>query len=218
MLRRWNFLPARTALALAIGGGLLAFGSAALAVSALLAPGATIVVPATTAATEPTLAGVVELDNLVPFVIRSPAGALICEGKLQDRVVRSTSTNRLDFYYAIRDTNGSGGGGANSHRGFQRIAVARRISDRWPRHGTAAHCQAERGAGSRCVVYVHRSAGFLRKPPGVALHPDQDSCDGIPFGWFDADRCDHGSEYRGAHRQAVTMGPGSCVRGESNSH
>jgi len=108
MLRRWNFLPARTALALAIGGGLLAFGSAALAVSALLAPGATIVVPATTAATEPTLAGVVELDNLVPFVIKSPAGALICEGKLQDRVVRSTSTNRLDFYYAIRDTNGPG--------------------------------------------------------------------------------------------------------------
>jgi len=94
--------------ALAFGVGLLQFSSAAMATSVPLPPGANLPAPATTDAAEPTLAGVVEQDTLVPFVITGPGGAVICEGKLQDRVVRSTANNRLDFYYAIRDTNGPG--------------------------------------------------------------------------------------------------------------
>jgi hypothetical protein len=108
MLRRSTPVRGQAKLAAAIGGWLLLFGAAAVALSVLLPPGVTLPVPATTAATEPTLDGVVEQDTLVPFTIKTAAGELICQGNLQDRVVRSTSTHQLDFYYAIRDTNGPG--------------------------------------------------------------------------------------------------------------
>jgi hypothetical protein len=86
----------------------LLWASAALAVSAPLAPGANIAVPSTTAASEPTLAGGVIHDALVPFSIKTAAGEVLCTGQLQDRVVRSTRTGRLDFYYRIRSTQGPG--------------------------------------------------------------------------------------------------------------
>ena len=86
---------------------LLAAG-AALAISVLLPPGVTLGVPPTTAAAEPSLAGLVIHDTLLPFTITTPAGALVCAGRLQDRVVRSRRTGRLDFYYRIRDTSGPG--------------------------------------------------------------------------------------------------------------
>jgi hypothetical protein len=104
-----NLMRGRTGFAGAISAGLLLLGGgAAMAVSVLLPPGGSLVVPSTTSATEPTLAGVVKHDTLVPFTIKSPAGAVLCEGNLQDRVVESTSTHQLDFYYRIRDTQGPG--------------------------------------------------------------------------------------------------------------
>lgn len=110
MCRIWNVLRSRTAaFAVAISGGLLLLGGgAAMAQSVLLPPGGTLVVPPTTAATEPALAGVVLHDPLVPFTIMDSNGAVLCAGNLQDRVVRSTMTHRLDFYYRIRDTQGLG--------------------------------------------------------------------------------------------------------------
>ena len=99
----------RTGLAGAVVGTLtLLWASAAMAVSAPLPPGGSIAVPSTTAATEPTLAGGVIRDALVPFSIKSAAGEVLCTGQLQDRVVRSTRTGRLDFYYRIRNTQGPG--------------------------------------------------------------------------------------------------------------
>jgi hypothetical protein len=87
---------------------LLAGTTAALAISVLLPPGATLTVPATTAATEPTLDGVVIHDELVPFSITTASGTVLCAGQLQDRVVQSAKTGLYDFYYAIRDTKGTG--------------------------------------------------------------------------------------------------------------
>jgi hypothetical protein len=94
--------------AAACGAFSLLLTTVALAVSVLLPPGASLPVPATTAATEPVLDGVVIHDALLPFTIRGVTGAPLCMGQLQDRVVRSNRTGLLDFYYAIRSTNGPG--------------------------------------------------------------------------------------------------------------
>jgi hypothetical protein len=99
----------RARLAAAGGGGLVLWSATvALAISVLLAPGASLTVPATTAAAEPDLDGIVIHDVLVPFTLKALDGAALCTGKLQDRVVRSSKTGRLDFYYAIRETEGPG--------------------------------------------------------------------------------------------------------------
>jgi hypothetical protein len=91
------------------GSALILLGStAALALSVVLAPGASLTVPATTAATEPTLDGTVIHDELVPFTIKGANGAVLCSGQLQDRVVQSAKTGLYDFYYAIRMTQGTG--------------------------------------------------------------------------------------------------------------
>lgn len=73
--------------------------------SVALVPGvAPVALPGTTAAAEADLAGVVVEDNVLPFSISNAAGALLFEGKLQNRVVRSSSTGDLHFYYRVRDT------------------------------------------------------------------------------------------------------------------
>jgi hypothetical protein len=71
-------------------------------VSAILVSGATIPLPSSTAASEPDLAGVVLHDALIPFVVKDTLGRVLCRGRLQDRVVRSTQTGLLHFYYRIR--------------------------------------------------------------------------------------------------------------------
>jgi hypothetical protein len=103
--------PARgkAILAGAVSGSLLLLGvTAASAISVLLPPGASLLVPSTTAVTEPTMDGFVIHDALVPFSIKTASGAVLCEGKLHDRVVQSDKTGQLDFYYAIRGTKGPG--------------------------------------------------------------------------------------------------------------
>jgi len=99
----------KTMLAAVVGGSLLLQGvTAASAISVLLPPGANLPVPSTTAATEPTMDGFVIHDSLVPFSIKTASGAVLCQGELQDRVVQSDKTGQLDFYYAIRNTKGTG--------------------------------------------------------------------------------------------------------------
>jgi hypothetical protein len=85
-----------------VGVALLAL----LLLSSPLAPGATISLNSTTAATEPDLAGGVVHDALIPFTITDTLGRPLCSGQLQDRVVRSTKTGLLHFYYRIRDGRG----------------------------------------------------------------------------------------------------------------
>ncbi len=76
--------------------------------SMLLAPGATVPLPGSTAAAEPDLAGIVIHDALIDFVIKNASGALLCRGQLQNRVVRSNPAPIarlmpfLHFYYRIR--------------------------------------------------------------------------------------------------------------------
>lgn len=121
-------LRRKTILAGGVASGLIVFGaSVAFAVSAALAPGASLPTPSTTAATEPDLSGTVIHDTLVPFTINGPNGRL-CSGRLQDRVVKSSKTGQYHFYYRIRNTSGPGAIGRIETASFanQRVDVGYR--------------------------------------------------------------------------------------------
>lgn len=83
-------------------------GSALLSITAgastSLPPGSAVPVPGATSAAEIDLAGGVILDRLIPFKIVNPGGVVLFRGTLQNRIVRSTATGNLHFYYRIRDT------------------------------------------------------------------------------------------------------------------
>ncbi len=82
----------------------LAYASVSAA-SVALPPGAgPLALGGATAAVEGDLAGTVLHDELTPFVIRGGGGVVLFEGVLQNRVVQSTQTGLLHFYYRIRDT------------------------------------------------------------------------------------------------------------------
>ena len=66
--------------------------------------GGPVVLPGSTAAAEPDLAGTVMRDNLIPFRVSNAAGSLLFVGELQNRVVRSSRGSVLHFYYSIRNT------------------------------------------------------------------------------------------------------------------
>src|SRR4051794_18183542 len=68
----------------------------------VVAPGATVFLPGTTAAAQPALNGVVIHDALLPFTVNDAAGHTIFKGHLQDRVVRENASGTLDFYQGVR--------------------------------------------------------------------------------------------------------------------
>ncbi len=67
---------------------------------------APIFLPGTTVATEADLGGAVLVDNVIPFRIVNAGSQVLFVGKLQNRVVKSSTTGNLHFYYRIRETQG----------------------------------------------------------------------------------------------------------------
>jgi hypothetical protein len=65
----------------------------------LLNPGDIKPLPGTTVAAEPQLAGIIEVDELLPFSFADASGNI--SGAVQVRVVRSTVDNTVDFYWRI---------------------------------------------------------------------------------------------------------------------
>jgi hypothetical protein len=63
-----------------------------------------VFLPGSTAALEADLGGPVVSDQVIPFRILNRAGALLFMGQLQNRVVKSSRSGVLHFYYRIRDT------------------------------------------------------------------------------------------------------------------
>lgn len=122
----------------------------ALAVSILLPPGGSLGVPATTAATEPSLAGPEIHDAVLPFTIRSATGAVVCAGQLQNRVVRSSSTGLLDFYYRIRATVGPGAISRTATARFSGIPL--RVAYRADGLGTVAPQAATRSPAPGALI------------------------------------------------------------------
>jgi hypothetical protein len=84
---------------------LVLFGAAAQAV--ILPPGSTAALPGITVAADPDLAGVVLVDDLVPFSFAANGGKIF--GSVQVRVVRSTIDNTLDFYWRVFNNAESSG-------------------------------------------------------------------------------------------------------------
>lgn len=69
--------------------------------------GTTQLLPGITAAADPSLAGTVLEDELINFSIpASAANPAQISGSIQQRVVRSDATGRLDFYWRIRELQG----------------------------------------------------------------------------------------------------------------
>lgn len=64
----------------------------------LLNPGDITALPGTTAAAEPQLAGVVLVDEIVPFSFTSDG---FISGTVQQRIVRSDADGTLDFYWRV---------------------------------------------------------------------------------------------------------------------
>lgn len=81
------------------------FGTVAQAV--ILPPGATLGLPGTTVAADPDLAGVVVVDDLVPFSFAANGGKIA--GNVQVRVVRSSIDSTLDFYWRVFNNAESSG-------------------------------------------------------------------------------------------------------------
>jgi hypothetical protein len=94
-VRRW----AQSALAVA-----LLLGAGSLARAVFLPPSFWVGLSGTTYAARPELGGVVLQDNLIPFTITDSAGNPRFQGVVQDRVVQSTLTGELHFYFYIRNT------------------------------------------------------------------------------------------------------------------
>lgn len=149
------------ALALVCALALLALPAVA---SVALPPGARVRLLGTTAAAEPDLAGVVLHDRLIPFVIRNAAGAPVFAGRLQDRVVRSSATGHLHFYYRIRDTQPNLPGHLVV-AGVQPTAWGSLAVD-WRQDGlgAAAPVEARRAAGAADKISFHFAAPVIPGP------------------------------------------------------
>jgi hypothetical protein len=88
-------------------GALLLLALTGIAQAVVLPPGTTLNLPGTTVAADPALAGVVEVDELVPFSFAANGGTI--SGDVQVRVVRSSVDNTLDFYWRVfNDIESSG--------------------------------------------------------------------------------------------------------------
>jgi hypothetical protein len=66
-----------------------------------IVPGATVLVPGTSSAARPELAGTIVRDESIPFQITSSTGAVLASGIVQDRVIRETTAGSLDFYVHV---------------------------------------------------------------------------------------------------------------------
>jgi hypothetical protein len=94
----------RLAAALALTG-LLAASHHALAV--IVAPGATMALPGTSSAADPSLAGDVIEDESFAFSLHATPGSQnLITGTVQQRVVREAAGNTLDFYWRITELAG----------------------------------------------------------------------------------------------------------------
>jgi hypothetical protein len=65
-----------------------------------LIPGSAVLLPGTTVAARPELAGVVLVDQLVSFSVTIPTDQHIT-GMIQERVVRESGSGTLDFYWRV---------------------------------------------------------------------------------------------------------------------
>jgi hypothetical protein len=131
-----------------------------------LSPGTSIPVPALTDAGFPNLGGVVLYDQLIPFTLQAPGGAVQCTGNLQERVVRSNNTGNLDFYYRVRDTAGVGAVNKFSTSSFAGLPLS--VGYRTDGLGTVSPQVADRSAAPGALITFE----FTGQPVSCAAHQE----------------------------------------------
>ncbi|MCS6897161.1 MAG: hypothetical protein NZM29_04245, partial [Nitrospira sp.] len=72
-----------------------------------LIPGMDVLLPGTTVAAEPQLAGIVQVDEVAPFSFNAYGGTV--SGTVQVRIVRSDVDSTLDFYWRVTNDATSAG-------------------------------------------------------------------------------------------------------------
>ncbi len=85
---------------------LLVFGWVSATYAVPLIPGSAVLLPGTTEAARPELAGVVLADQLVSFSVTIPTDQHIT-GMIQERVVRESGSGTLDFYWRVFNDSSS---------------------------------------------------------------------------------------------------------------
>ncbi|MFT3867413.1 MAG: VPDSG-CTERM sorting domain-containing protein [Nibricoccus sp.] len=92
-----------------IAAAMVVLTSTAISQAVTLVYDTNVALPGTTVAVRPELAGTIIEDDIVsPFQITMASGGLIT-GSIQERVVRSTATGTLDFYWKVNvDANSAG--------------------------------------------------------------------------------------------------------------
>ena len=85
---------------------LLVFGWVSVTYAVPLIPGSAVLLPGTTVAARPELAGVVLVDQLVAFSVTIPTDQHIT-GMIQERVVREFGSGTLDFYWRVFNDSSS---------------------------------------------------------------------------------------------------------------
>ncbi len=188
---------------------------ALLPVSSMLAPGATIPLPSSTAASEPDLAGVVLHDALIPFTIKDTLGRPSCVGRLQDRVVRSTKTGLLHFYYRIR-------GGRPLRHGISTVATVKfgvdtlNVGWRLDGLGTVNPVAASRDPGGDMVQFNFKDP-VLRCGSDSRFFFIKTMAKNFGPGRRDETDADHWSERGAENRDASALIIGSALVGLGRS-
>ncbi|MEZ6119800.1 MAG: hypothetical protein R3C28_24980 [Pirellulaceae bacterium] len=77
--------------------------------ASVVSPNSVSLLSGTTSAASPYLAGTVVNDQLIPFSIQDSLGNTLVEGKLQERVTRSTATGQLVYAPRIRNLSAPNG-------------------------------------------------------------------------------------------------------------
>jgi len=83
--------------------------AASPAQAVLLGPNQTLPLPGTTVAAEPQLAGLIIVDEIIPFSFASISDAGTILGTVQQRIVRSDLDGTLDFYWRVINDAASAG-------------------------------------------------------------------------------------------------------------
>jgi hypothetical protein len=133
----------------------------------ILAPGMTAPLPGTTSAAEPHLAGVVLVDELIPFSFFDGVSGGDILGHVQQRVVRSSVDGTLDFYWRVFND-------ASSSAAIQSFRLGEFFSPEYD-----ADYRID-GLGVRAPDTAHRFAGALDSYVNfnfldLGLLPGQDS-------------------------------------------
>lgn len=152
----------------------LALGLPAMSAHAvMLTPGVDTLLPGTTVAAEPQLAGTVLVDELIPFSFSAGIGGGDIFGTVQQRIVRSSVDGTLDFYWRVMNDRQSASA-IGGWRLWDFVSPEYNANWRIDGEGTKAPDSAHQFAGGM-ESYVNYNFNLFSSVQGDGLLPGQSS-------------------------------------------